>query len=402
MRAYTPRTDAMTTQPEFRPAVDEADAEAFARLIVDAFAVPEKDARAWPQQLGLENVRLFCHGPKVQACLAFYRMGQWFGGRRVSSAGVAGVAVQPELRGQGIASQLMRAAIVELAENNVAISGLYPASMALYSRAGYSSAGGRYEVRVPADRLPRESRGSGMLRLESAADPRMRACYERVAAQRNGWLARSEPLWARVREQRGITREGWAWIQDGECAAYAWFSRVPRALLQTDIVCSDLVATDREGAQALFAFLASYSTVCKELVFYSAPGDPLLEVFDEFSWRLAHLHPWMLRIVDAQLAISERGFQPALRAKVALEISDDLLARNRGKFTLIVEDGRGRLEPGGNATVSLDIRGLASLFSGQQSAQALAFNGSCRGPALDLATLTALFAGSPPATPEIY
>ncbi len=392
----------MTTQPEFRPARDEADAEAFARLIVDAFAVPEKDARAWPQQLGLENLRLFCRAQEVQACLAYYRMGQWFGGRRVSSAGVAGVAVQPQLRGRGIASQLMRAALLELAEDNVAISGLYPASMALYSRAGFSCAGGRYEVRVPADRLPREARGSGMLRLESVADPRMRACYERVAAQRNGWLSRSEPLWARVREQRGITREGWAWIREGECAAYAWFSRVPRALLQTDIVCSDLVATDRESAQAMFAFLASYSTVCKELVFYSAPGDPLLEVFDEFSWRLSHSHLWMLRIVDAKRAIFERGFQPALRGSVSLDIGDDLLPRNRGKFTLIVEDGRGRLEHGGDGAVSLDIRGLASLFSGQLSAQALAFNGSCRGSAADLATLTALFAGSPPATPEIY
>ncbi len=392
----------MTTPPEFRPALNDSDAEVFASLIVDAFAIPEQDARGWPAQLGLENVRLFGRGQQADACLAYYRMGHWFGGRRVSSVGVAGVAVQPPLRGRGVASQLMQAALLELAESNVALSGLYPASMALYSRAGYSSAGGRYEVRVPADRLPRAARNADMQRLESAADPRMRACYDRAAAQRNGWLSRSEPLWARVREQRGITREGWAWIRDGECAAYVWFSRVPRPLPQSDIVCSDLVATDRESALALFAFLASYSTVCKELVFYSAPGDPLLEVFEEFSWRLSHLHPWMLRIVDAALAISERGFQPALRGRVSLEIADDLLPRNRGKFTLIVEDGRGRLERGGSSAVSLDIRGFASLFSGQQSAEALSFNGSCRGSAEDLATLTALFAGSPPATPEMY
>ena len=392
----------MTIEPQLRPAENEADAEAFARLIVDAFAVPEKDARAWPQQLGLENVRLFAREQEVQACLAYYRMGQWFGGRRVSSVGVAGVAVEPPLRGRGIASRLMRAALLELADSNVAISSLYPASIALYARAGYSSAGGRYEVRVPCDRLPRTSRSAGMLRLESCADPRMRACYERVATRRNGWLSRSEPLWARVREQRGILREGWAWMRDGECAAYVWFSRAPRALLQTDIVCSDLVAVDRESAEALLGFLASYSTVCKELVFYSAPGDPLLEVFDEFSWRLSHLHPWMLRIVDAALAISERGFSTALRARVSLELTDDLLARNRGKFTLVVEDGRGRLEPGGQAAVSLDIRGLASLFSGQLSAEALAFNAACRGSNADLETLTSLFAGSPPATAEMY
>lgn len=392
----------MTTPPEFRRALNDSDAEVFARLVIDAVAVPEKDARLWPRQLGLENVRLLSRGQEVDACLAFYRMGQWYGGKRVSAAGVAGVAVQPQLRGRGIASQLMRAAILELAENNVALSGLYPASMALYSRAGYAGAGGRYEVRVPCDKLPRESRGAGILRLESVADPRMRACYDRVAVQHNGWLSRGEPLWARVREQRGITREGWAWIRDGECAAYAWFSLAPRALLQTDIVCSDLVCVDRESALAMFAFLGSYSTMCKELVFYSAPGDPLLEVFDEFSWRMSHIHPWMLRIVDAKLAISERGFQHALRGSVSLEITDDLLPRNRGKFTLIVEDGRGRLEPGGQAAVSLDIRGLASLFSGQLSAQALSFNGSCRGSAEDLATLTALFAGSPPATLEMY
>jgi len=392
----------MAESHEYRRAQDGADAQAFARLVIDAFAIPEKDAQGWPALLGLENVRLLGVGERAQAGLAIYPMGQWYGGRSVPTAGVAGVAVQPPWRGRGVASRLMRELLRELAAQGVALSSLYPASVQLYGRAGYAIAGARYEVRAPMSALTHTPAALEIVRLSETRDPGMRACYARAAASRNGWLERSEPMWARVREQRSILREGWAVRRNGECVAYVWFSRVSLALLSSDVVCSDLVAVDHEAAAALLAFLGSYSTVCKELVFFASPADPLLDVFPELSWKLALLHPWMLRIVDAQAAIAARGFGASHRAQVELDIADDVLANNHGRFTLSVAGGRGTLQRGGAGRVRLDVRALAALYSGARSAEALAYSGSLRASGEELALLSSLFAGPAPSTPEMY
>ena len=392
----------MAESQEYRRAVDAADAQAFSRLVIDAFAIPEKDAMAWPALLGLENLRLLGFGEKAQAGLAIYPMGQWYGGRSVPTAGVAGVAVQPQLRGRGVASRLLRELLQELSARGVALSSLYPASVQLYGRAGFAIAGGRFEVRARMSALPHTPHALEIVRLADTRDPRMRACYARAAALRNGWLERSETMWARVREQRSILREGWAVKRDGEFVAYVWFSRVSLGPHSSDVVCSDLVAVDREAAAALLAFLGSYSTVCKELVFFASPADPLLDVLPELTWKLALLHPWMLRIVDAQAAIAARGFCATQRAQIDVEIADDVLAKNHGRFTLRVEGGRGTLQRGGAGRVHLDVRALAALYSGARSAEALAYSGIAHGSPEELAQLSSLFAGPAPSTPEMY
>lgn len=387
------------------------DSEAFARLIVAAFAVPDADARAWPAQLELGNVRLF-ESPRskpstttaVLGGLAFYPMGQYFGGRRVSCTGVAGVAVDPTLRGRGIATAMMNAALGELAERRVALSALYPASLRLYARSGYAVCGDRYEVRVPLDGLPRVAPATSgrLVRLEGVEDASMRACYAAVARHRDGWLDRSEPMWRRVREQRGVVREGYAWMQAERCDAYVWFQRVPRAPLSSDIVCSDLVARDAHAAAQIFGFLASFSTVCKELVFHAAPQDPLLFMLEEFRWRVAHLHPWMVRVVDASAAIAARGFPPPLRGSVDFTLRDDGFAHNRGPFRLSVEGGLGELARGGAGGIEIDIRDFATLYSGRVPASRLAAFGRLRGDERSLAFLDACFQTGPPTTPEMY
>lgn len=396
-----------STQATLRVASTPQDSEDFARLIVAAFAVPEADARAWPAQLELGNVRLFesSTSPSVLGGLAFYPMGQYFGGQRVACTGVAGVAVDPVLRGRGIATAMMNSALRELAERRIALSALYPASLRLYARSGYAVCGDRYEARVPLDRLPRVAPADDgrIVRIDGVEDPSMRACYAAVARHRDGWLDRSEPMWRRVREQRGVVREGYAWMRGDRCDAYVWFQRVLRAPLSSDILCSDLVARDAHAAAQLFAFLGSFSTVCKELVFHAAPQDPLLGSLEEFSWRVAHLHPWMLRVVDASAAIAQRGFPPPLRGSAGFAIHDELFEHNRGAFTLNVDGGAGQLTRGGAGGIEIDIRDFATLYSGRVCASRLAEFGRLRGGGdRALEFLDACFRTGPPTTPEMY
>lgn len=393
----------MQSDLTFRPVESDADASSFGDLVARCFSVAPPDARAWPDMLGRENVRLLERRGARIAGLAYYPTAQHFGGRAVSCAGVAGVGVEPHERGRGVAGELMRRAVLDLSERGFALSALYPATLQLYGNAGYAIAGGRYEMRVPLRALPRDARDVGTIEpLDSFLDPRMRACHERASSTRNGSLVRNEALWMRVQSRRSITREGWALVRGGEVVAYVWFAKTPLADGHFDLDCSDLVAVDAAAARGILTFLGSYATIGAELVAPIALHDPLLEAIPECAWKIALHLPWMLRIVDVRRALEERGYAPALRARHEIAVVDPLVARNAERFVVEVADGRARVTLGGSGTVDLDVRGLAALYTGHADGPSLRSRGLAHGKDADVDAFAALCAGPAPSMADFF
>src|SRR6185437_13727943 len=85
----------------------------------------------------------------------FHNMTQWWHGRAVPMAGVAGVTVAPEARGAGTGRALTAAVLAEIEARGYPLSALYPATAPLYRSFGYEIAGGRYQVTLPARSLSR-------------------------------------------------------------------------------------------------------------------------------------------------------------------------------------------------------------------------------------------------------
>src|SRR4051794_16708654 len=94
-------------------AAQEADIDRLSDLLSHAFGFPEDDARPWFARAGLENVRRLVRGEKLCGALIEIPMGQWFGGRSVSTMGVAGVGIVPTERGRGVGARLMVAMLRE-------------------------------------------------------------------------------------------------------------------------------------------------------------------------------------------------------------------------------------------------------------------------------------------------
>ena len=104
----------------------------------------------------------------------------------------------------------------------------------------------------------------------------------------------------------------------------------------------------------------------------------------------------MLRVVDLPKAITARGFAPGVEGSVEIEVEDDLLPANAGRWTIRVAGGRGRCVRGGRGRVKADARGLAPIYTGRESPFALRAAGRVDGPDGELARLGALFAGPAP------
>jgi predicted acetyltransferase len=380
--------------------LEPRDLDAFASIVSWAFGFPASDAKLWVERAGIQHGRVARRGGKVQGGLIEIPMGQFYGGRSVSNLGIAGVAVAPEARGGRVALELVVASLRAARASGTAVSTLYPATLTLYRAAGYELAGSRFRWTLGARKLPRERTTLAVSPVDSDDLPEVEALYRRVSCRRNGYLDRGEYTWRRVREARGSEVRGYVVRGDAGVEGYVYLGqRGPED--RRELVVTDLVAVTPPALRRLFRLVADHQSTLGTAVFFGAPADPLLFSLPEAAAEVALGEHWMLRVVHADRALTDRGY-PALSASVDFDLTDTHLPENGGRFRLEVERGVARVVRGGNGSVRLSERGLAALYTGFQSAGELARAGLIAADEASLAVLHDLFAGPSPAMADYF
>ncbi len=374
---------------------DDEEVGAYSAILSWAFSVDVETVPAWLTRAGHDNVRLAWRGSRIAGGLIQIPMGQWFGGRSVPMSGIAGVAVGPEHRGQGAAISLMRASVVELAEARVALSALYPATLALYRKAGYESAGSRFRCSVRTRDIPTGSRELSVRSVDESDHEAIRATYAGFARDQNGYLDRGAYIWNRVRQPRAAPAQGYLVESDGRLEGYLYIQQTRTQRGHYDLGVVDLAAATPRAGRALLGLVAEHRTLGDTTVFSCGAADPVLSLLPE-SYECELADHWMLRVTDAEAALGARGYPVATNARLELELDDDLVPHNRGRFVLEVEGGQGRLSRGGNGTLRTGPRGLAALYTGFMHPASLARAGLVEGDERSLAKAAALFAGAAP------
>jgi predicted acetyltransferase len=386
--------------------VTEADVPALARILSHAFAGPREGSAEWARKAGLENLRCLrpAGGGEPPATLLRIPMGMYFGGRGVPMVGIAGVGVAPEARGRGAGAALMRAAVQEMGEEGVALSGLYPATQPLYRRVGYEQAGHRFEVRLPVRFVDTRERGMEVRPVTEAETPAVKACFAAFGAAFNGALDRTEYIWGRIRANRDITYHGFAAVGDtGAIEGYVYLSQTRKMDRgRQDLTLSDLAFTTARAGRRLLAFLADFSSMADDIVLYGGPLHPALFLLSEQRYRMDLREHWMLRVCDVPRAMEARGYAPGPRAELHLDIRDELLPKNQGRWTVSVEGGRAAVAKGGRGDLRLDVRALAPLYSGLISARQLRLLGHLEGDDAAVGAADSIFAGPAPWQSDMY
>ena len=399
----------MTQRLSFGPLRTSVDLEVLARHEALAFNTPYDSCVSWLLATR-DGVRVARDGAEVVGGLVRYDMGQFFGGRSVRNAGIAGVALSPTARGRGAAKSLMASTLNELHDAGVAVSTLYPTTFTLYGRAGYAVAGHRHRFRLPLAGLGRITATREIRRLDPSGDAEaLRRLYRRVAANRPGWLDRNEHIWERVNKHpAGRDVHGYA-ISGDEGAGidgYVVYTLGEVAHYPYELKIRDVQVANREAARRILALFSDCRTLARHATWYGALDDSLLLEVPEVGTEISVAETWMLRIVDIRAAFAERGYPPGVAARIELEVTDDVVAGNNGRWRLEVEDGRGRLEhldePAEAEALALDVRALASLYSGHLSARRLAELGRLRASAGTRALADRIFAGEPPSMPDYF
>jgi len=311
------------------------DLDAQIDLAERAFGIrPPAVRESWRRELSVLIAAGRCFGAfaggRPAGAARFHDMRQWWHGRAVPMAGIGGVAVAPEDRGRGIGRQLVTSVLAEVAARGYPLSVLYPATMPLYRSLGWELAGARYSAVIPGRSLrslaspdaavaPPGARVVSAETLASAggspggAGPAFRRAGPGDAEAVNSVIGRVHeaardcgPItWDADAVRRSLADQGtYHYICDDGYLAYHWRNENDEIFVQRAYGLSP--ATVR----ALWALVASHTSVAGTVRACVGPADPFWWLTREPDAGLSVSYMWMFRVVDAPAAIAARGFPP--------------------------------------------------------------------------------------------
>jgi len=351
----------------------------------------------WERAAGPGRIEgLFIDG-RLVATAGVFALAQWFGGRAVPMGGLRAVAARPEHHGRGHATRVVRAALDAMRARGEVVSALYPQVVRPYRNLGWAIAGTLVMRSVPTQALAAPFAAAETAVRRATRDDRdvVRAIYDRVARTTNGFLRRPAGRWDWIFER--FADDALYLAGEDGYLLYRHADPAPASHEGFRIYALDLVAATPDALRALWRLLGGMRSVVPSVAFRGGPTDPLAGLLDGNAVTVVRERPWMLRLVDAAAAIAARGYDADVRAAVPLEVVDETCPWNGGRFTLVVEAGVGRLEPGGSGAVRLGVGALAALYTGWATTAVLARTGLVDGgSASERGALDRVFAGPTP------
>lgn len=380
--------------------------ESYISIACESLLAPSPDV-CWRavKRVGQENIRGVFDGDRLVGGVSFYRAHQWFGGRKIGSGCVSGVAIDPAERGTGACASMLRSLLAEFREEGFPLAALYASTQRLYRSVGFEQAGTRTQYSLPISSIWTRDRSLAVHRVESPSIEVLQGVADTRAKRTNGNVSRTPGLWDRLINPSGGSGTVTYLIGDRDAPqGYAILtsnsrdSGLPAAVTSTDVATNTPEATRR-----LLTLVRDHRSMCDRFEWVGASNDPLLFFADEHWVKVQDSLRWMLRVVDLPAAIRSRGYQPSANGTLHLDVEDDLLAENAGRWEITFDSGTATVRRGGDGSMRMNVRGLAPLFSGFHSAEQLAQMGVIQASDRSQIQLASTaFLGDPPWLPEIF
>ncbi len=370
--------------------------DAVALLARQGFGLPREHFDRAVAVFGPEVLRALRANGRTVGSAAVWGMNQWFGGRPVPAQGVAVVAVDPAERGRGHGTTLIRNVLDEARAGGAALSVLYPATLPLYTKAGYGKAGVWLNWSAPPSALVVPVPGDGVITRIDASDAAPLAALRRTVLETaNGLPERNEGLWTFALNPDGEPTD--VYRLNGPAGPEGYIAVT--APKERRLTVADHCLLSRRAARLALSFLAGYRAQVDRVDWRGGPDDPLALLTVETGLRIDAREEWLLRIVDIEAALTRRGYPAGVDAELTLDVTDPLFPANAGAFTLSVAGGRGvvsRTPPPKSARLSLNVSTLSTLYSGHKGAPLLRQIGLLEGDDKAVAAASRVFAGPSP------
>jgi predicted acetyltransferase len=310
-------------------------------------------------------------GGRLVGSARYHLMRQWWHGRSLPMAGVAGVKVAPEDRGRGVGAAMMAMVLEEIAARGFPLSVLFPTTAPLYRAGGWEMAGRFYETVLPARSLSALA-STDLPTPEGVAKLRRATPADAAAIVEVKGLVHEQLLHCGPNTGEPWMLHDWlddedqfAYLADDGFLSYRWSGD------REELEVEELIAASAATARAFWQILASHATMASRVRACLAPDDPVTWLTRDPAAETRQADAWMLRLVDAPAAIAARGFPATAAVSVQLDLADAARPANSGRWALEISGGAGTITPLGDApttphadALSLGARGFAALYAG--------------------------------------
>lgn len=308
------------------------------------------------------------------------------GGAIVGHAAVTHIGVLPPFTRKGIATDLIRHQLRDVAARGEVVATLRASEATIYERYGYGVASSSQSVEVQTARaaLRPDVGAGGPVRLLDATEawdvlPRI---YAANRPSRPGALDRPDVWWQGLRlRTESFSRPSYVAVH-GEPGSESGFIRYRPinaekwfVSQENSIMVEDFFAPSAEAYLGLLRFLFGLDLVDR-VVFWSLPVDDPLPwlLVDRRAMRVTAVYDetW-LRVIDVRKALAARSYVED--GAVTIAVNDPVLPNNSERFT-IASDGA---EPTDRrAQLHVGVAGLAAVLLGGATWRSLAVAGLAR------------------------
>lgn len=305
------------------------------------------------------------------------------GGVAVGHAAVTHIGVLPSFTRRGVATELVRHQLQDIAARGEVVATLRASEATIYGRYGYGVASSTQSVEVHTARAALRSgvASGGPVRLldPGAAWELLPRIYSEHRPSRPGSIDRPPVWWESVR-MRSESASGASYIAvHGEPGSESGFARYRP--IDTDqwfvsdqrtIVVEDFFAPGPDAYLGLLRFLFGLDLIDR-VIFWRLPVDdplPLLLQDRRAAKITARYDETWLRIVDVRSALAARRYADA--ESITVSVNDPLLQDNSATFC-ITTDGAARTDE--RAQVQVGVEGLATVLLGGATWRSLALAG---------------------------
>jgi predicted acetyltransferase len=360
--------------------------------------LPEKQRAEILRQFEFDRSLVAFDGDTMVGTSGIYSLRLSLPGAMAPVAGVTYISVLPTYRRRGILSSMIRRQFADIRDRGEAIAALWASESGIYGRFGYGAASWHASFtfrRGEGTMGPHAPAAGPGLRLRLTEPESVRAelakIYDGMLPARPGMFARDDLWWNRV---LATAHDGQADGDPLRCllaeddsgprgyAIYSGTSRWDGPTFLPDSVLNirETIATDPDATAALWANLLSRDLTTEFTAAQRPVDDPLLHMLaDPRRARPRIADGLWVRLVDLPRSLAQRRY--ACPVDVVIEVSDPLLAANRGTWRLRTEatasNGAGAESAGpamglaatcepdaGPADLALDVTALGAAYLG--------------------------------------
>lgn len=305
------------------------------------------------------------------------------GGSIVGHAAVTHIGVLPSFTRQGLASELVRHQLHDIAARGEVVASLRASEATIYERYGYGVASSSQTVEVHTARAalrPGVGAGGPVRLLDSTKVwDVLPSIYAENRPARPGTIDRPNVWWQGSRMRTESSSGAWYVAVHGEAGSESGFARYRPIDTETwfvsdqrTIVVEDFFAPTIDAYLGLLRFLLGLDLIDR-VVFWMLPvDDPLPSLLlDRRAARVTAVHDetW-LRVIDVKTALTAREYRG--NGAVTIAVDDPVLPGNSVNLT-VTSDGASKMDR--RPDLQVGVAGLATVLLGGATWRSLAVAG---------------------------